>query len=80
MPKVLPLSRTERKKKEFEKWIRGKRSAERVTLEKLGEEMGITQQAAGAKIRKSQYSFEDLLVLFQSVNATDEEILKMMRL
>lgn len=80
MPKVLPLGRTERKKEEFRKWIRGKRSAEGVTLEKLGKEMGISQQAAGAKLRKSQYSLEDLLVLFRSVNATDEEILEMMKL
>ena len=80
MPKVLPLSKTERKKEEFKKWIRGKRSAEGVTQEMLAKKMGITQQAAGVKLRKSQYSLEDLLILFQSVNATDEEILRMMKL
>lgn len=80
MSKVLPLSRTERKKEEFKKWISGKRSTERVTQEMLAKKMGITQQAAGAKLRKSQYSLEDLLILFQSVNATDEEILRMMKL
>lgn len=80
MPKVLPLGKTERKKEEFRKWIKGKRSAESVTEEMLGKKLGISQQAAGQKMRKSQYTYTDLLILFQAVNATEEEILKMMKL
>lgn len=80
MPKVLPLSNTERKKEEFRKWIKGKRSSEDVTQEMLGQKMGVTQQAAGKKVNKSQYSYTDLLILFKAVNATDEEILRLMKL
>lgn len=80
MPKVLPLGKTERKKEEFRKWIKGKRSAEDVTEEMLGKKLGITQQAAGRKMRESQYTYTDLLILFQAVNATEEEILQMMKL
>lgn len=80
MPKVLPLSNTERKKEEFRKWIKGKRSSEDVTQEMLGRKMGVTQQAAGKKMNTSQYSYTDLLILFKTVNATDEEILRMMKL
>lgn len=80
MPRVLPLSNIERKKEEFRKWIKGKRSAEDVTQEMLGKKIGITQQAVGKKMITSQYTYTDLLILFKTVNATDEEILKMMKL
>lgn len=80
MPKVLPLSSTERKKEEFKKWIKGKKSAEDITQEMIGKKIGITQQAAGQKMRNSQYTYTDLLILFKTVNATDEEILRLMKL
>lgn len=80
MPKVLPLSSIERKKEEFRKWIKGKRNSEDVTQEMFGEKIGISQQAAGRKMLTSRYTYTDLLILFKTVNATDEEILKMMKL
>lgn len=80
MPKVLPLTKIERKKLEFKKWIKGKKASEDITESHIGAEMGVSQQAVNYKIRKSQYSYTDLVILFKTVNATDEEILQMMRM
>ncbi len=80
MPRTLPFSQTERKKEDFKKWIKGKRSAEDITQEMLGKKLGITQQSAGTKIRKGQYSYTDLLIIFSVTHATDEEILQLMKL
>ena len=80
MPRVLPLSPIERKKNALSRWIKGKKAAENVTNVMLGAELGMTGQAVGQKIKKCQYDFEELLVVFKELNATDEEILQLMKL
>lgn len=80
MPKVLPLTKIERKKLEFHKWIKGKKASEDITESHIGKEMGVCQSAVSKKIKESQYSYTDLVILFKTVNATDEEILRLMKL
>lgn len=80
MPRVLPLSEIERKKLAFSKWIKGKKAMEDVTNAMIGELLGMTGQAVGQKNKKSQYEYGELLLLFKTLNATDEEILSLMKL
>lgn len=80
MPRVLPISEIERKKLVFSRWIKGKKATEDVTNAMIGELLGMTGQTVGQKNKKSQYEYEELLLLFKKLNATDEEILRLMKL
>lgn len=80
MPKVLPLSAIERKKLAFSKWIKEKKASEDVTDGMIGKKLGITGQAVGQKNKKSQYEYGDLVILFKELNASDEEIIRMMKM
>lgn len=80
MPHVLPFSEVERKKVVFSKWIKGKKAMEDVTNAMIGAELGMTGQAVGQKNKKCQYDFGELILLLKKLNATDEEILSLMKL
>lgn len=80
MPKVKPLSPIEQKKLELKKYVKGKMAAEDIYQKDVGAALGVTQQAAGAKINSSSFSVVDLWKLFKMIGATDEEIIKIMKL
>ena len=80
MPRVLPLGEVDRRKIAFSKWIKGKKATEDVTNGMIGSKLGMTGQAVGQKNKKSQYDFGELLILFKELKATDEEILRLMKL
>ena len=46
----------------------------------IGSKLGMTGQAVGQKNKNSQYDFGELLILFKELKATDEEILRLMKL
>ena len=46
----------------------------------MGELLGITQQAFGAKLRKCQFSYMELLEVFRKLGFSDEEILRYSKL
>ena len=80
MPKVLPLSAIERKKLDFTKWIRGKCAAEKIRRRQLGAKWNIDQSAATYRINSGNIKYADLVILFRELHATDEEILRLMKM
>lgn len=42
--------------------------------------LGITQQAFGQRVRRGYFPYKDLIVIFKKLDATDDEILWLMRL
>ena len=83
MPKVF-ASEVERKINTFRKWFKGKRAMENISQIALARKLGLSQQAVSNKITTSgtgsEITYKDLLIFFREVNATDEEILKYMKL
>lgn len=77
MGKII-LTRLERKKEQFRKRLRIKKAEVRVTDKKIAESMGVSQPAITYKNKKAQYSYEELLILFDKLGYTDEEILQVM--
>lgn len=66
-------------------WINGKMLLKDVNQTRLGEMLGITQQAAsvrlcGLKEGRDTLKHNDLAIIFKEFEATDEEILKFMKL
>ena len=84
MPKVYS-SKYDRKIAAFRKWFCGKRNEESITLDMLSRQMGITKQSLSNKTRvkgsdQSVITYKDLLIFFDAVGATDQEILHYMRI
>lgn len=66
-------------------WINGKMLLKDVNQTRLGEMLGISQQAAGARLSglkagRDTLKHNDLAIIFKEFEATDEEILRFMKL
>ena len=65
---------------DLSKWIVGKMYEMKLRQSDLAEMIGVSQPAFCQRLKKGMFSYEDLLTLLKNLNATDEEILKMMKL
>ena len=83
MPKIY-ANELDRKVYAFRRWFKGKRAMENVTQMALARKMGVTQQTVSNKISttgtSTELTYKDLLVMFKEVGASDEEILRYMKL
>ncbi len=84
MPKSF-LNDYDRKISSFRSWFKGRRATEGVTQEHLARKMGVSQTTLSRKTqvkgyKQSEITYRDLLYFFKEVNATDEEILRYMKL
>lgn len=79
MPRVL-LDRKAVAKKDLCAAIVGKMKAEKkMTQKDLGKKLGITQQACGKKIKRCQFTLDDLMTVFAVLEFRDDEILYYMK-
>lgn len=65
---------------DLSEWITGRMKTLGFTQTDGGELLGITQQAFGQKVAKSNFKYSELLELFKHLHATDEEILRLTKL
>ena len=77
MPRVA-LKREQYMAKDLTSYIVGKMYG-RFTQAEMGEELGISQQAFGMKLRKAQFSFVELVKIFSKLESTDEEIARLLK-
>lgn len=61
-------------------WIIGRMRVMKKSQAYMGELLGISQVAFGQRVRKSNFEYSQLIVILKELQATDEEILKFMRL
>lgn len=61
-------------------WITGRMRVMKKSQAYMGELLGISQVAFGQRLKKSSFDYSQLLVVLKELQATDEEILKFMRL
>lgn len=66
--------------KDLKEFIIGRMSTLGLTQEQMGKEINISQSSFSQRLNKSLFSYGDLLTLFKKLNATDEEILRLMKL
>ena len=79
------MSRVAIKKKEykvsdFSKWIAGKMYELGLTQADMAEMMGISQPAFSNRMKKGLFYYADMLTLLNKLNATDSEILLLMKM
>ena len=61
-------------------WIRGKLRRKHWTQKQLGEKINLSQPAMYKRLSNGKFDFAELLVIFKELEATDEEIVKLLRL
>ena len=66
--------------KDLKEFIIGRMRTLGLTQEQMGKEINISQSSFSQRLNKSLFSYGDLLTLFKKLKATDEEILRLMKL
>lgn len=59
--------------------IYGTMKVQHVTQRQMADKLGISQQAYAKKLKNSQFTFADLVTIFEVLDMPDEEILSVMR-
>lgn len=65
---------------DLSKWIAGKMYESNITQDDLAQIIGISQPAFSNRLRKGLFSYEDMITLLKALHATDQEILRLMKL
>lgn len=73
------------KKKEYmisdlSQWIAGRMYTKGLRQQDMAETIGITQSAFCQRLKKGLFTYGEMLSIFKKLEATDEEILRIMRL
>lgn len=79
MPRVA-IKRKEYKINDLSKWIVGQMYAKGLTQLAVAESIGISQPAFCKRLKTASFTYEQLLMIFEKLGASDEEIVRMMKL
>lgn len=79
MPRV-SINKKKYLMKDLREWIIGRMNSCKKTHLAMGELLGISQPAFSRRLRNSNFEYNQLLEIFKELNATDEEILRLMKL
>lgn len=84
MPRI-PLNRKKYILQDFYEWVEGRRAAKNLNQTDIGQMIGVNQQSVSRKMlicKKGKPGFTqgELLILFKELEATDEDILRLMKL
>lgn len=66
--------------KDLSDWITGKMRIQKKSQAYMGELLGISQVAYGQRLRTGNFEFSQLIEIFKELQASDEEIIKLMKL
>lgn len=73
------------KKKEYMitdliKWIVGQMHVMQINQEEMGEVIGVNQSGFSKRLSKGKFTYAELISILKHLEATDEEILRLMKL
>lgn len=79
------MPRVSSKKKEYmasdlTQWIVGRLYVKNLHQKDLAEKLGITKSALSLRMRSGFFEYKDLLTIFSYLDASDGEIIKLMKL
>lgn len=60
-------------------WVARRIKRAGYSQEAMSKKLGITQQGLSYRIKRNNFSYEDLKAIFKEVEASDQEIIKVMR-
>lgn len=65
---------------DLSEWIAGRMYAMKIRQQDMAELIGITQSAFCQRLKKGLFTYGELLSILKRLKATDEEILRLMKL
>ncbi len=74
------LNRKKYKVSDLSKWLIGKMYELKMTQADMAELIGISQPAFSNRMKKGIFSYAELLIILDKLKATDEEILRLMKM
>ena len=78
MPRVY-LTKQEKLNNALVTLIYGTMKVKHITQQQMADRLYISQQAFGKKLKKARFTFEDLVIIFEVLGFTDDQILAVMR-
>lgn len=79
MPRVV-INKKKYLKTDLREWMLGRMQILGKNQEHMGAALGISQQAFGTRLRNANFTNEQLYIIFAELEATDDNILRLMRL
>lgn len=79
IPRV-QLNRKKYMMKDLSEFITGRMKTQKLTQAQMGQEINLSQPAFNNRLKKGFFSYPELLTILKVLNATDEEILRLMKL
>ncbi len=79
MPRVA-IKKKDYLQTDLRKWMNGRMKSLGKTQAHMGELLHITQQGFGNRLKQGKFENVQLYVIFKELQATDEEILKLMKM
>lgn len=65
---------------DFSEWVVGRMKKMGYTQKQMGEKIGVGQSSYSEKLNKNNFSLSDAMTIMKELCATDEEILRLMKL
>ena len=65
---------------DFSEWVIGRMKALGYTQEQMGKKIGIGQSSFSEKLRTRKFTLAEVITILQVLNASDNEIVRLMRL
>lgn len=78
MPKVY-LTKQDEMSEKLVALIYGRMKVRNVTQKKMADRMGISQQAYGKKLKNRQFTYWDLVIIFDELDIDDQQMIQVMR-
>lgn len=79
MPRVA-INKKKYLKTDLREWMNGKMDTLGKNQAYMGEALGISQQAFGSRLNDANFTNDQLYIIFKELEATDENIIRLMRL
>ena len=78
MPKVY-LTKQDKLNNRLTVLIYGRMKVKRITQTQMGEYLGITQQGFSKKLKRANFSYQELVSIFEILEIQDDDILSVLR-
>ena len=78
MPKVY-LTKQEKLNNKLTVLVYGRMKVKRITQTQMGDLLGISQQGFSKKLKKAKFTYPELVLIFEKLEMSDEEILLVLR-
>ena len=77
MPKTY-ITRQQKLNNKLIEWIYGKMGANRITQQQIANAIGIAQPSVNRKLKKCNFTFQDLTAIFEILKPDEEDLMKLM--